>query len=340
MQLEAFDFSVPESLIAQQPCEPREAARLLCVDQEGFHDYRLLDLPGLMHPSDLLLVNTTQVLPARLYGWRDGVAVEITLLNPVGKSADESLWSALGRPGKRLRVGDRLAFAEAFTAEVRAKNDAELTLAFEPQGTAFTALLERYGTMPLPPYIKRPRGGDQRDRAAYQSIFARDRGAVAAPTASLHITPTLLQALDARGIRRAEVTLHVGLGTFAPVTVADSRDHVMHQEWCRLPPSTAAAIAETKAQGGRVIALGTTALRTVETYGGKAGEGETRLFLQPGDSFRVVDGLITNFHLPRSTLFMLVAALMGLDRMQAAYEHAIEQRYRFFSYGDASLLLP
>jgi S-adenosylmethionine:tRNA ribosyltransferase-isomerase len=341
MRLDDFDFELPRGLIADHPCEPREAARVLRIPAAGeFEDRRIADLPGLLRPGDLLVCNDTKVIPARLVGRRGAATVEITLHRELGGGS----WRAFAKGARRLRPGDRLVFAEGFAGVVAEKHpEGDVTLHFDLETGAFRLMLGQHGTMPLPPYIKRPRGGDPRDRADYQTIFARAEGAVAAPTAGLHFTPALVEALARGGIECASLTLHVGPGTFLPVKTADPRDHKMHGEWGVLSAETAERIASARRRGGRIVAVGTTSLRLLESAAAEAGEvrpfaGETRLFIMPGYRFRATDMLLTNFHLPRSTLFMLVAALVGLERIKSAYAHAMAQRYRFFSYGDACLI--
>ena len=341
MHLDDFDFDLPRERIALHPCEPREAARLLVIPASaGFEDRRIADLPELLRPGDLLVFNDTKVIPARLVGRRGGATIEITLHRDFGGGT----WRAFAKGARRLRIGDNLVFATDFAADVAEKHpEGDVNLRFYLEGEAFHRALIRYGAMPLPPYIKRPRGGDARDRADYQTIFARAEGAVAAPTAGLHFTPGLLDALASRGMRWTTLTLHVGPGTFLPVKTADPRDHKMHAEWGVLPAETAERIAATQRAGGRIVAVGTTSLRLLESAAAENGDvrpfaGETRLFILPGYRFRVIDLLLTNFHLPRSTLLMLVAAFAGLDRIKSAYAHAVGSGYRFFSYGDACLI--
>jgi S-adenosylmethionine:tRNA ribosyltransferase-isomerase len=339
MRTELFDFHLPPELIAQHPAQPRDAARLLVVRPQALEDRRVLDLPDLLEPGDLLVLNDTRVLPSRLVGKRGESTVEVTL------HARESggRWRAFARPARRCRPGDRLAFAPGFAAEVMSRGEGgEISLAFAGDDAALLERLEAHGAMPLPPYIRRPRGGDPRDREDYQTLFARRAGAVAAPTAALHFTPALVAALARRAIDHTFVTLHVGAGTFLPVKAENVEDHVMHAEWYEVPERTAERIARARAGGGRVVAIGTTVLRALESAAAdgalRPGHGETCLFITPGYRFRLVDRLLTNFHLPRSTLFMLTAAFAGLERMRAAYAHAIAQRYRFYSYGDTCLL--
>src|SRR5271169_1048836 len=341
MRLDDFDFDLPRRLIVDHPCEPRDAARLLVIPTSGrLQDRRISDLPTLLQHGDLLVFNDTKVIPARLVGCRGAASIEVTLHRDLGGGA----WRAFVKGARRLRVSDRVVFAEDFAGEVAEKHpEGDLTLRFDLEGEAFHEALARYGSMPLPPYIKRPRGGDPRDRADYQTIFARVEGAVAAPTAGLHFTPALCEALAERGIGSTMLTLHVGPGTFLPVKSADRRVHQMHAEWGLLPTETAKRIAATRRAGGRIVAVGTTSLRLLETAAAETGEvrpfaGATRLFIMPGYRFRAVDLLLTNFHLPRSTLFMLVAALAGLDQIKAAYAHAVARQYSFFSYGDACLI--
>jgi S-adenosylmethionine:tRNA ribosyltransferase-isomerase len=341
MRLDDFDFDLPRRLIADHPCEPRDAARLLLIPaSRGFQDQQIADLPALLRPGDLLVFNDTKVIPARLVGRRGAASIEVTLYRDLGGGA----WRAFAKGARRLRVGDTLVFAEDFAAEVAEKHpEGDLTLRFDLEGEAFREALTRHGAMPLPPYIKRPRGGNARDRADYQTIFAQAEGAVAAPTAGLHFTQAMLDALTERGIGWTTLTLHVGLGTFLPVKNADPRDHKMHPEWGMLSAETAGRIAATRLAGARIVAVGTTSLRLLESAAAENGEirpfaGETRLFILPGYRFRAIDLLLTNFHLPRSTLLMLVAALAGLDRIKAAYAHAVAAGYRFFSYGDACLV--
>jgi S-adenosylmethionine:tRNA ribosyltransferase-isomerase len=354
MRVDLFDFDLPEELIALRPARPRDSARLLLAPREGpFEDRSVRDAPSLLRPGDLLVFNDTRVIPARLAGVRvreeAGVAVEATLL----RRLSPSLWTALARPGKRLREGDRIRFGApeeraclmgALDATVAAKGeDGEITLAFDLAGPALDSAIAAAGAMPLPPYIAGRRAPDEDDQRDYQTVYAARDGAVAAPTAGLHFTPELLARLDAAGVERTHVTLHVGAGTFLPVKAEDTADHVMHAEWREIPAATADAVNRAKAEGRRVIAIGTTALRSLESAADESGRvraerGETSIFITPGYRFRVADGLWTNFHLPRSTLFMLVAAFAGLERIKAVYAHAIAQRYRFYSYGDASLL--
>jgi S-adenosylmethionine:tRNA ribosyltransferase-isomerase len=343
MRLADFDFDLPRERIADKPSEPRDGARLLIVSAAGtFEDRRIADLPALLRAGDLLVCNDTKVIPARLVGTRGAATVEITLAHDLGGGS----WQVFAKGARRLHPGDRIVFAPDFAAEVIAKEpDGLVMLRFDIEGEAFAAALEHHGAMPLPPYIKRPRGGDPADRESYQTIFARKPGAVAAPTASLHFTPALLEAIRARGAELTTLTLHVGPGTFLPVKTDDPREHRMHGEWGLVTAETAERIRVAKAGGGRIIALGTTSLRLLESAADEAGEvmpfaGETRLFILPGYRVRTADLLLTNFHLPRSTLFMLVAALAGLDRTKAAYAHAITAGYRFFSYGDACLIEP
>jgi S-adenosylmethionine:tRNA ribosyltransferase-isomerase len=341
MRVDDFDFELPRHLIAAHPVEPRDAARLLVVGA-ALEDRHMLDLPRLLRRGDLLVFNDTRVIPARLVGLRGATRFEVTLHRDVGGGA----WRAFVKGAKRLKEGDRLVFGEGFAAEVASKHDeGDVSLRFEREGSAFRDALERFGSMPLPPYIKRPEGGATRDRRDYQTIFAAKDGAVAAPTAGLHFSERLLAALDAAGVERVTVTLHVGAGTFLPVKVEDTRDHKMHAETGFIDEATAHRINAARERGGRVVAAGTTSLRLLESAGDERGRvspfaGETALFITPGYRFRAVDRLLTNFHLPRSTLFMLVAAFSGLARMRAAYDHAIAAGYRFFSYGDACLLDP
>jgi len=341
MRVDLFDFDLPDELIATHPVEPRDCARLLAVGQGGDLAHRVFrDLPDLLRPGDLLVVNDTRVIPARLFGRKGEGRVEVTLVQPAG----EGTWRALARPGRKLGLGTRVDFAEGFHATVVAKGEmGEVILAFDTGGAELTDLLDRHGAMPLPPYIKRREGADPADRHDYQTVYAREPGAVAAPTAGLHFTPELLDRLQARGIGRATVTLHVGLGTFQPIRVSDTADHVMHAEWGRVTPETATAINASRAAGGRIVAVGTTAVRLLESAARPDGmvapfEAETAIFLTPGHGFRAVDLMVTNFHLPRSTLFMLVCAFSGTATMKAAYAEAIRERYRFYSYGDACLL--
>jgi S-adenosylmethionine:tRNA ribosyltransferase-isomerase len=339
MRVDEFDFDLPAGLIADRPASPRDAARLLVVG-DGLADRAILDLPRLLRPGDLLVANDTRVIPARLVGRRGAARVELTLHQDQGGG----FWRAFAKGAKRLRPGDRIEFGAGFAAGVAGKNpEGDVTLQFDREGEDFRDALRRFGHVPLPPYIKRP--DDPRDRGDYQTIFAARDGAVAAPTAGLHFTDRLLTALEAAGIGRETVTLHVGAGTFRPVKVADTEDHEMHEETGLIDAASAARIAAARAAGGRIVAVGTTSLRLLESAAGEDGAvapfaGGTRLFITPGYRFKAVDLLLTNFHLPRSTLFMLVGAFAGLDRINAAYAHAVAARYRFFSYGDATLLHP
>lgn len=348
MDLSAYDFNLPEELIALRPVRPRPSARLLVAGTEGIDDRHFHDLPALLRPDDLLIFNDTKVIPARLFGVRhrattdgSGIAkVDVTLIERSGPSR----WRALARPAKRLKTGDRVMFG-ALAADVEARDAAEVTLVFNKEGPGLDAAVAQEGAMPLPPYIAQRRPADERDRDDYQTILAAKEGAVAAPTASLHFDASLLAALDAAGVSRALVTLHVGAGTFLPVRDEQIEAKRLHGEWGEITPAAADAMNKTKRAGGRLIPVGTTALRLMESAAAEDGtirpfRGETEIFIMPGYRFRAVSGLITNFHLPRSTLFMLVSALMGRERMQALYAHAVAERYRFYSYGDGSLLLP
>ncbi|MGC8476270.1 MAG: tRNA preQ1(34) S-adenosylmethionine ribosyltransferase-isomerase QueA [Acetobacteraceae bacterium] len=343
MELADFDFPLPPDRIAQHPARPREAARLLAVGAT-LADHHVRDLPALLAPGDILVSNDTRVIPAQLTARRRAARIGITLDRPL---ADGS-WHALARNARRLRAGERLSFegAPALTADVAAREaDGGVRLVFSLAGAAFAEALRQAGSLALPPYIARPAGPTASDASDYQTVFARTDGAVAAPTAGLHFTPGLLAALDARGVQRATLTLHVGAGTFLPVREGDPAAHRMHPERGVLDAVTAASINTARAAGGRVVAVGTTSLRLLETACGADGmlrpfDGETDLFILPGYRFRAVDRLLTNFHLPRSTLFMLVSAFAGLARMRAAYAHAVAAGYRFYSYGDACLLDP
>ena len=343
MKVDLFDFELPQERIALRPVRPRDAAKMLCVHGSAMRDAQVRDLPGLLNPGDCLVFNDTRVIPAQLEGVKLGGQARIGAT--LHKRIDLRRWQAFVRNSRRLRLGDVIDFGADVFATVEARGaDGSITLAFE--GTEpVELLLERAGTMPLPPYIAAKRDIDEADREDYQTRFAREDGAVAAPTASLHFTDELMAALAAAGIEHAMLTLHVGAGTFLPVKADDTNDHQMHAEWGRIDSATADRLNAVRARGNRVIAVGTTVLRLIESAAREDGviapfEGDTAIFITPGYRFRAIDGLMTNFHLPRSTLFMLVSALMGLEIMHSAYRHAIEEGYRFYSYGDASLLLP
>lgn len=342
MHVDLFDFELPTDRIALRPAAPRDAARMLVLDGDRTLDMGVRDLPSCLRPGDLLVFNDTRVIPAQLEGKRGDATIGATLHKREGPRR----WRAFVRNGRRLRDGDTIDFGAGVTATAGDKGeDGSFALDFAGDEPV-ELLLERAGRMPLPPYIASKRGGaDARDAEDYQTLFAREAGAVAAPTAALHFTPELMTALDAAGIGHATLTLHVGAGTFLPVKADDTDDHRMHAEWGRIDAATADRLNAVRAAGGRVIAVGTTSLRLIESAADAAGqvqpfEGDTAIFITPGYRFRGIDGLMTNFHLPKSTLFMLVSALMGRERMLAAYAHAIGQEYRFYSYGDASLLLP
>ena len=344
MKLADFDFVLPEALIATRPARPRSAARLLLATGDAIRDLHVRDLVDLFRPGDRLVLNNTRVIPARLFGTRrrgEAVAkVEVTLLEPAAPGG----WRALAKPLRKVLVGEDIVFSTALTAQVAEKSDTDLRLVFNLEGEAFDAALATAGAMPLPPYIAAKRPADDQDRSDYQTVFARHSGAVAAPTASLHFDADLLAALAAKGVQFTEVTLHVGAGTFLPVKVEDVTTHRMHAEWGQVTAQAAEQINATRTAGGRVIPVGTTALRLIESAArsgrGEPWEGPTDIFIYPGFRFQVTDALMTNFHLPKSTLLMLVSALMGKARIDRIYAHAIDRGYRFFSYGDASLLIP
>lgn len=350
MRVDDFDFYLPGERIALRPCEPREAARLLAVTPGTAHelaDRRVGELPGLLRRGDVLVFNNTRVLPAQLEGERTGSTGETARVGlTLHKRLSEYEWLAFARPAKRLAAGSAVRFGDAFTAHVAAKGDAgEVTLSFDCGGRRFEEALAAHGTMPLPPYIAAKRPADGQDARDYQTIFATRTGAVAAPTAGLHFTDALMGALADAGIGRVFLTLHVGAGTFLPVKADDTANHRMHAEWGEISAEAAATLNEARRQGGRVVAVGTTALRLLESAATGDGtiqpfSGDTAIFITPGYRFKAVDALISNFHLPRSTLFMLVSAFCGLDTMHSAYAHAIAANYRFYSYGDACLLTP
>ncbi|MBW7837274.1 MAG: tRNA preQ1(34) S-adenosylmethionine ribosyltransferase-isomerase QueA [Sphingomonadales bacterium] len=340
MRVELFDFDLPKERIALRPASPRDAARMLVVGRDELVDGQVSDLPRYLRSGDILVMNDTRVIPARLIGRRGDGKIEVTLHQQV----DARTWKAFARPAKKLKVGSQISFADGLAAEVTVKGEGgEVTLSFNRSGAKLRAALEVAGVMPLPPYIASARAVDDQDRADYQTLYAAREGAVAAPTAGLHFTPHLLQAIDALGVKRVTITLHVGAGTFLPVKAEDTAEHKMHAEWGEVTAEVANTVNATRAAGGRVIAVGTTSLRLLESAADEAGRlhpytGETAIFITPGYRFKIVDVLMTNFHLPRSTLFMLVSAFAGLERMQAAYAHAIADNYRFYSYGDACLL--
>ena len=341
MNVDLFDFDLPADRIALRPARPRDSARMLVVEGERLKDANALDLAELLRPGDVLIFNDTRVIPAQLEGKRGEARVGATLHKREGLRS----WWAFLRNAKRVRDGDRVDFGQGVSANALRRDDQGAVLLEFAGEEPVELLLERAGRMPLPPYIASKRPADAADAQDYQTMFATTDGAVAAPTASLHFTDRMIAALDERGVRRETLTLHVGAGTFLPVKVEDTADHRMHAEWGRIDQVTADRLNAAKAEGGRLIPVGTTSLRLIESAAGEDGlirpfEGDTAIFITPGYRFKAADGLMTNFHLPRSTLFMLVSALMGLDTMQAAYAHAIAQGYRFYSYGDASLLLP
>ena len=341
MRVDLFDFELPPDRIALRPARPRDSARLLLVEGDNISDHQVLDLPQLLRSGDVLVFNDTKVIPAQLEGRRGHASIGATLHKPEGPRD----WRAFLRNAKRARVGDTIDFGAGVSASVADKAEDGSALLHFDGDEPVELLLDRAGRMPLPPYIASKRPPDEADRADYQTMFARAEGAVAAPTAALHFTPRLLEALDERGIGRETLTLHVGAGTFLPVKAEDTSGHKMHAEGGRIGAATANRLNAVRASGGRLIAVGTTSLRLLESAAGDDGivrafEGDTAIFITPGYRFKAIDGLLTNFHLPKSTLFMLVSALMGLDLMKSVYAHAIEEKYRFYSYGDASLLLP
>ncbi|KUJ80774.1 S-adenosylmethionine:tRNA ribosyltransferase-isomerase [Ruegeria marisrubri] len=348
MKLSDFDFDLPEDLIATRPASPRSSARLLVAQGDAITDATVIDLPDWLRPGDRLVLNDTRVIPARLSGRRHrqsaqgpvSAAIEATLLDPQA----DGTWAALLKPLKKVKTGEEIVFSDQLSATLERVEDGQAYLRFNLSGEDFDSALEAAGAMPLPPYIAAKRPADERDKTDYQTIWARHSGAVAAPTASLHFDEALLAKLAERGVAFTHVTLHVGAGTFLPVKVEDVTTHKMHAEWGRVSEQAAEEIRATRAAGGRVIPVGTTALRLIESAarGGEieAWEGETDIFIYPGFEFHVTDALMTNFHLPKSTLLMLVSALMGQDRVRRIYAHAVAERYRFFSYGDASLLIP
>jgi S-adenosylmethionine:tRNA ribosyltransferase-isomerase len=355
MRVVLFDFDLPTDRIALRPAEPRDAARLLVVCPRGasgatFEDRTVRDLPDLLSPGDVLVVNDTRVIPARLQGRRVRGEASARIEATLHKREGANLWRAFVRPLKKLKAGETVNFEgrgeETLDAEVVEKGEeGEVLLGFALSGSVLDSAIERIGQMPLPPYISGKRAADECDRADYQTLFARRSGAVAAPTASLHFTPALIAALDARKIAIEKVTLHVGAGTFLPVKAADTEDHKMHAEWGEVSAGTAKTLNEARLAGRRIVAAGTTSLRILESATQPSGaigafSGDTSIFITPGYKFRAVDVLLTNFHLPRSTLFMLVCAFSGLETMRAAYAHAIAENYRFYSYGDACLLFP
>ena len=348
MKLSEFDFDLPDGLIATRPAVPRTSAKLLLATGTQIEDRHVRDLIDILQPGDRLVLNDTRVIPARLSGQRHrdtaegpkAAAIEVTLLEPQA----DGTWSGLVKPLKKVKDGEVIVFSPDLSAELVSRSDGQARLRFNLTGDDFDAALGKAGAMPLPPYIAALRAPDEQDKTDYQTVWAKNTGAVAAPTASLHFDQGLLDALAAKGVTFTYVTLHVGAGTFLPVKVDDISDHKMHSEWGRVTPEAAAEIMATKAAGGRVIPVGTTALRLIESAGRggqiSAWEGGTDIFITPGFEFKVADGLMTNFHLPKSTLMMLVSAVMGIEPIRDIYRHAVVNNYRFFSYGDASLLLP
>lgn len=354
MRTDLFDFELPPERIALRPASPRDSARLLVVKPDGLADRIVRDLPGLLAPGDVLVINDTKVIPARLSGRRIGRATEPAIEATLHKRLDGSRWLAFVKPAKKLEVGDvvrfgsegKVCFLDQLDATVEAKGEGgEVTLSFAFHGAVLDQSIEERGAMPLPPYIAGKRAPDEQDRSDYQTMFAKIEGSVAAPTASLHFTDALVVALKARGVSIHHVTLHVGAGTFLPVKVDDTAAHKMHSEWGTVSAETAAALNAARQAGGRTVAVGSTALRLIESAAAEDGtvapfEGETAIFITPGYRFKATDLMLTNFHLPKSTLVMLVAAFSGLDRIRSAYAHAIADGYRFYSYGDACLLYP
>ncbi len=335
-----FDFELPLERIASQPIEPRDQARLLHVSGQGVGDHHIYDLPDMLREGDLLVMNDTKVIPARLIGMRGEGRVEIFL----HKRQQNNEWLAFAKPFKRLKTGDRITIAENLIINIKEKRqDGEVLVDFGSDLKDLFKSLEEHGQVPLPPYIKRPSGPLETDRSRYQTVYAQKEGAVAAPTAGLHFTPELLSRLKNRGIECVYLTLHIGAGTFLPVKADYIKDHVMHAEWGEMTAESAKTINEARQKGRRIVAVGTTSLRLLETAADADGVvhsfiGETSIFISPGYRFKAVDALLTNFHLPKSTLFMLVSAFAGLERMKAAYAYAIKNNYRFYSYGDATLL--
>lgn len=348
MKLSDFDFDLPDTLIATRPAVPRSAARLLVAQGQKIHDQQVTDLVDWLSPGDRLVLNDTRVIPARLFGvrLRDSAQgrvvakIEVTLLEPKGDGS----WTALVKPLRKLKKGEVVTFSPNLSATMIGAHDGQGILRFNCSGADFDAALNAAGAMPLPPYIAAKRPADAQDRTDYQTVWAKNAGAVAAPTASLHFDDDLLARLAAKGITFSYVTLHVGAGTFLPIKVDDISKHKMHAEWGLVSENAVAEISQTKADGGRVVPVGTTALRLIETASRRGiiepWEGDTDIFITPGFTFNVADALITNFHLPKSTLMMLVSALMGAEQIKSIYAHAIKEKYRFFSYGDASLLIP
>jgi S-adenosylmethionine:tRNA ribosyltransferase-isomerase len=349
MRVDEFDYLLPPELIASRPVEPRHNARLLVSRAAELLDQTVLELPEQLNPGDLLVFNNTRVIPARLEGLRGAARIELLLHR---KRADGS-WEAFAKPLKKLKEGDRIEIADGFTAVVKGRVDDQVLLDFDCGARTLAACLEAHGHLPLPHYMNR--ADDAQDKRNYQTIFAQYDGAVAAPTASLHFTPELMERLAARGIEHTFITLHVGAGTFQPVRVDDIKDHVMHHEWAEVTAEAAVQMNTVKAKGGRIVAVGTTVMRTLETCAKEQAKipssreaigvfapyrGDTNIFITPGFEYKAVDALVTNFHLPKSTLLMLVSAYIGMDRAKALYQHAITNKYRFYSYGDSSLLFP
>ena len=340
MKTEIFDFDLPAELIANRPCEPRDAARLLHIDGAKLTDGTMQDLVDWLRPTDILVFNDTKVIPARLYGTRGEAQIELTLFKQISLSS----WETLVKNARRLHIGDVLTFSAGLSASVLEKRETgTVVVKFNFEGADLFAKLHEVGTMPLPPYIKRLRGGLETDKADYQTVYAKHEGAVAAPTAGLHFTDRLFAALKAKGIQCEFVTLHVGGGTFLPVKVEDTKDHKMHAEYGIVTEEVANRLNRARANGSRIVPIGTTSLRLLESAADENGiihpfAEETSIFITPGYKFKATDALFTNFHTPKSTLFMLVCALAGIDVMQNAYKHAVEERYHFFSYGDACLI--